>query len=343
MSKKQKTEFSVTISERMDEADLYSPACTGALAESAQVIVEQNRWLLLRSQERSFNPVTELDFTSNGAGLALQHLFEEVAVFREGCVPWRILRELFVTTDSLINALKQRKNAPVLAIDAVGVAFRECAIVWCDTHSPPRMERETYLKKVFKGKDEFCKALKALHAEYVRIAAAKGHKKRTMSAASILEEQSGGDERLRIYREILRLENGGMTVKKAISAMMHGTYAARMRDVKPETWRRYFNDWRRHRVMDVKASVDKNHTSVEKSVDKSKVSVDKSVEKKMSVDKTCENVCAILKANPRATLDQVAKTMKLSVRGVEQAVKRLKNAGHLRKVGGKKLGYWEVF
>ena len=67
--------------------------------------------------------------------------------------------------------------------------------------------------------------------------------------------------------EILRLENGGMTVKKAISAMMHGTYAARMRDVKPETWRRYFNDWRRHRVMDVKASVDKNHTTVEKSVD----------------------------------------------------------------------------
>ena len=117
-----------------------------------------------------------------------------------------------------------------------------------------------------------------------------------------------------------------MTVKKAISAMMHGTYAARMRGVKPETWRRYFNDWRRHRVMDVKASVDKNHTSVEK-----------------SVDKTCGNVCAILKANPRATLDQVAKTMKLSVRGVEQAVKRLKNAGHLRKVGGKKLGYWEVF
>ena len=229
-----------------DGDDLYNPAYTGALVESAQVIVEQNRHLLLRSQERNFNPVTELDFTSNGAGVAIQHLFEEVAVFREGCVPWRILRELFVTTDRLINALKQRKNAPVLAIDAVGVAFRECAIVWCDTHSPPRMEREIYLKKVFKGKDEFCKALKALHAEYVRIAAAKGHKKRTMSAASILEEQSGCDERIRIYREILRLEKGGMTAKKAISAMMRGTYAARMKGVKPETWRRYYNDWKRH-------------------------------------------------------------------------------------------------
>jgi hypothetical protein len=108
------------------------------------------------------------------------------------------------------------------------------------------MERKTYLKKIFKGKDEFCKALEALHAEYMRIAAAKGHKKRTMSAASILEEQSGGDERIRIYREILRLEKGGMTAKKAISAMMRGTYAARMKGVKPETWRRYYNDWKRH-------------------------------------------------------------------------------------------------
>ena len=229
-----------------DGDDLYNPAYTGALVESAQVIVEQNRHLLLRSQERNFNPVTELDFTSNGAGVAIQHLFEEVAAFREGCVPWLILRELAVTTDRLISALKQRKNAPVVEIDAVGVAFRECMILWCDTHSPPRMERETYLKKVFKGKDEFCKAIKALHAEYVRIATSKGGKKQTLSAASILEEPGGADDRNRIYREIRRLEKGGMTAKKAISAMMRGTYAARMKGVKPETWRRYYNDWKRH-------------------------------------------------------------------------------------------------
>ena len=314
--------------------DLYNPAYTGALVESAQAIVEQNQHLLLRSQERNFNPVTELDFTSNGAGVAIQHLFEEVAAFREGCVPWLILRELALTTDRLISALKQRKNAPVLEIDAVGVAFRECMILWCDTHSPPRMERETYLKKVFKGKDEFCKALKALHAEYVRIAAAKGHKKRTMSAASILEEQSGGDERIRIYREILRLEKGGMTAKKAISAMMRGTYAARMKGVKPETWRRYYNDWKRHRV---------TPGSVDRSVDKGILSVDRnatSVDK--SVDKTCEDVLIIFKANPSVTLGEVAKVMNLSVRGIEQAVKRLKKAGRLRKVGGKRFGRWEI-
>ena len=64
--------------------------------------------------------------------------------------------------------------------------------------------------------------------------------------AEILEEGIGSDERIRIYREILRLEKDGMTAKKAISVMMRGTYAARMRGVKPETWRRYYNDWKRH-------------------------------------------------------------------------------------------------
>ena len=77
--------------------------------------------------------------------------------------------------------------------------------------------------------------------------------------------------------------------------------------------------------------------SVDKSVDKN---VDKSVDK--NVDKTCEDVFNILKTNPRATLDRVAIAIGLSVRGVEQAVKRLKKANRLRKVGGKKLGHWEV-
>ena len=66
----------------------------------------------------------------------------------------------------------------------------------------------------------------------------------------------------------------------------------------------------------------------------------KSVDK--SVDKTSEDVFNILKTNPRITLDQVAKAIGLSVRGVEQAVKRLRIAKRIKKVGGKKLGHWEV-
>lgn len=83
----------------------------------------------------------------------------------------------------------------------------------------------------------------------------------------------------------------------------------------------------------VKSSIRSSVKSVDKSVD---WSVDK------SVDWTCDHVLSILKTNPRATLDQVANVVGLSVRGVEQAIKRLKKAKRIRKVGGKRFGHWEV-
>ena len=77
-------------------------------------------------------------------------------------------------------------------------------------------------------------------------------------------------------------------------------------------------------------------SSVKSSIRSSVKSVDK------SVDWTCDHVLSILKTNPRATLDQVANVVGLSVRGVEQAIKRLKKAKRIRKVGGKRFGHWEV-
>ena len=74
-----------------------------------------------------------------------------------------------------------------------------------------------------------------------------------------------------------------------------------------------------------------------KTVDKS---VDRSVD--WNVDMTCDQVLSILKTNPRATLDQVANVVGLSVRGIEEAIKRLKKAKRIRKVGGKRFGRWEV-
>ena len=81
-------------------------------------------------------------------------------------------------------------------------------------------------------------------------------------------------------------------------------------------------------------------SSVKSSVRTVDWSVDKSVD--WSVDKTCDQVLSILKTNPRATLDQVANVVGLSVRGIEQAIKRLKKAKRIRKVGGKRFGHWEV-
>ena len=87
----------------------------------------------------------------------------------------------------------------------------------------------------------------------------------------------------------------------------------------------------------VKSSVRSSVKTVDRTVDKS---VDKSVD--WSVDRTCDHVLSVLKTNPRATLDQVANVVGLSVRGVEQAIKRLKKAKRIRKVGGKRFGHWEV-
>ena len=91
----------------------------------------------------------------------------------------------------------------------------------------------------------------------------------------------------------------------------------------------------------VKSSVRSSVKTVDWTVDKSvDWSVDKSVD--WSVDRTCDHVLSVLKTNPRATLDQVANVVGLSVRGVEQAIKRLKKAKRIRKVGGKRFGHWEV-
>ena len=91
----------------------------------------------------------------------------------------------------------------------------------------------------------------------------------------------------------------------------------------------------------VKSSVKSSVRTVDRTVDRSvDWSVDKSVD--WSVDRTCDQVLNILKTNPRATLDQVANVVGLSVRGIEQAIKRLKKAKRIRKVGGKRFGYWEV-
>ena len=57
---------------------------------------------------------------------------------------------------------------------------------------------------------------------------------------------------------------------------------------------------------------------------------------------TDDHILSILSTNPRITLDEIAGAMSLTKRGVEKAVKRLRDANRLRKVGGKRFGYWEV-
>ncbi len=82
--------------------------------------------------------------------------------------------------------------------------------------------------------------------------------------------------------------------------------------------------------------------SVDKTVD---WTVDKTVD--WTVDKTVdgstnERILHLLATNPRATQEELARVLGLSVRGIEYAIGTLKKAKRIRKVGGKRFGHWEV-
>lgn len=220
------------------------------LEESACSIVEQNRALITRLECRGFNPVKELDFTVNNAGVLIHRLFEAIAQFEEGKVPFSALTELCSTTDMLIDELKKRDDAPVCELDAAGVAFRKAALLWKDNHEKPRMKRKVYQRKHFKAEENINKALETLHAAYVKKYAAKGRKRKTLSAADMLEDdgKKSGERRV-IFTEIERLASLGYSIAKAIEAMKSGSYGSRMRGVKSETWRRYYTEHLRRKTL----------------------------------------------------------------------------------------------
>ena len=235
--------------EKRENAALREVLVQG-LKSCADRIVEQNRTLLVRVKMRGFNPCKELDFTDNGAGVYLRKFFEAVAKFEEGKVPCEELKEFFATTNSLVDELKKLKNAPTRELESVGVAFRKSAILWKDNHAEPLMDREIYLEKHFEQEKTICDRLEKLHDAYVRIYAAKGRKKATFSAASQMEDDSGkAKERRVIFAEIDRLVNLGNSIPKAIAIMKSGSYEARMRGVKAETWKRYYTKHTREKEL----------------------------------------------------------------------------------------------
>ena len=59
-------------------------------------------------------------------------------------------------------------------------------------------------------------------------------------------------------------------------------------------------------------------------------------------ESTDGQIITILSTNPRCTLEEIAKVLGFTKRGVEKAVRRLRLAQRLRKVGGKRFGHWEV-
>ena len=79
--------------------------------------------------------------------------------------------------------------------------------------------------------------------------------------------------------------------------------------------------------------------SVDKSVDRS---VDKSSVRSEDDKSTDGQIISILLTNPRCTLEEIAKVMGFTKRGVEKAGRSLRLGQRWRKVGGKRFGHGVV-
>ena len=338
----------IAIADGFSPQDLYQGEYTRPLQEAAYPIIEQNRRLLSQIGMRGFRPAVDLDFTSNGAGVWIRQFFECVAEYEEGRVPWRAAKELFVTTDMLIDALKGLKNAPVSEIEAAGVAFRQAAIFWKDNHPRAKMERKTYLKKHFASEKEICDKLNALHAAYVRIYAAKGRKKATFSAASGMEDDSGkAKERRVIFAEIDRLVNLGKSIPKAIAIMKRGSYEARMRGVKAETWKRYYVGHCRKRELGRRKNETVNETVNERKNETVNVPKNETVNetvksKRKSVGGCHKIIMRLIKRRPGVTVKEILFQVGKSRATVMRYIADLKDSREIEYRGAAKSGGYYV-
>lgn len=58
--------------------------------------------------------------------------------------------------------------------------------------------------------------------------------------------------------------------------------------------------------------------------------------------KTTEKILSIIRANPKVTYKELAEALGLTEDGIYWSVKQLRGQGLLRRIGGRKEGYWEI-
>lgn len=301
------------------------------LKECAKKIVEHNRTLMARLRCRGFNPVTELDFTANKAGVLIHKFFEAVAKFEEGKVPYDELKMLFHTTNLLVDRLKESGGAPVCELEDFGVAFREAGMIWEDTHPEPLMGRDIYLKKHFEAEKEIKKTLRVLHAAYVKKFAVKGKKVKTLSAADVdvnSYDDGARDDRNRIFQEIDRLRRNGYSVTKAIESMRNGSYGSRMKNASVATWRRYYHERdRRNRLeADIKKSVQLPDYTIPKGI-------------------TSPNegeMVRLISSQPGITARELGARLGVARSTLMRITAKLKEAGYIVYRGSKKTGGYHI-
>ena len=73
--------------------------------------------------------------------------------------------------------------------------------------------------------------------------------------------------------------------------------------------------------------------------------VSEKVSEKMSeksTEKTTEKILCIIKNNPRVTYRELAEALTITEDGIYWSIKQLRKQGFLRRIGGRKEGYWQV-
>ena len=73
--------------------------------------------------------------------------------------------------------------------------------------------------------------------------------------------------------------------------------------------------------------------------------VSEKVSEKMSeksTEKTTEKILCIIKNNPRVTYRELAEALAMTEDGIYWSVKQLRKQGLLRRIGGRKEGFWQV-
>ncbi len=60
------------------------------------------------------------------------------------------------------------------------------------------------------------------------------------------------------------------------------------------------------------------------------------------VDRNVVRILDVVRDNPHITQREIATNLNLSLRGVEDMIKRAREKGLIRRVGGKRFGHWEV-
>ena len=87
---------------------------------------------------------------------------------------------------------------------------------------------------------------------------------------------------------------------------------------------------------DSETGSEKNAESSEKSPENSDFGSEKTAT-------SSEKILGLIKQNPTISATEIAKLIGMSSRGVEKHIRRLREAGVLKRIGADKGGYWEIF